>query len=366
MNKKLGLLLLPLLAACATVGPVNPALFNAQNSTKGSAKKLQIRLFRSYGNEEIAHVRARVMKPENQRPESPSDSSLLNFWRNLTSFNVSEMGGIQVKFSLNGKSLTLVSDDEGMIQVPAQAFGPLPAGIQSLRAELAPGQHYTAPVTETGFQIHPAGDSGLGIVSDIDDTIKVSNVTSKLKALRRLLFSNSYSSEPVPGIAVLYQLLEKRNDGQVDGDFTYISGSPLNLSDTIYRFMDNRSFPQGAIELKKWSFGGDDSPFSQQNFKLLRLRQLLTTYPRMSFLCFGDSGERDPEIYRQIANEYPGRIKDIFINNVTGAKPTDPRFAGEHLTRDTIETATLLQQNGLLTPEDVETVRKAIAAGSRP
>jgi phosphatidate phosphatase APP1 len=200
------------------------------------------------------------------------------------------------------------------------------------------------------------------VISDIDDTIKISNVTNKLKSLRRLLFTNGYTVEPVPGTAVLYQRLEMRGDGRADGDVQYVSGSPINLSESIYRFMDHRGFPQGAIDLKKWGLGAnDDSPFAQQSYKITRLRQIFTTYPNRSFLLFGDSGEKDPEIYRQIASEFPGRVKDIFINNVTGGKPTDARFQGQHLTSGALEQARMLQAAGQLTAEDVDAVGKAAA-----
>jgi len=337
------------------------ALGSAQLEAQRSAKKLDIRLFRSYGNESQVWLKARVIQAENQKPESPHDSSLVNFWRNLTSLSVKEVPGIQVIFSLNGKQITLISDKEGMIQAPIGAFGPLSAGLYTLQAELAPGQKATAPPSSEKIVIQSLNSQDIGIVSDIDDTIKLSNVTQKLNALRRLLFSNSYSSEPIPGTAMLYQRLENR-DGQADGDITYISGSPFNLSPYIYRFMDFRTFPTGAIELKKWGFGKtDDSPLEQYAFKLSRLRQLFATYPQKSFLFFGDSGEKDPEIYRQIAQEFPGRVKGIFINNVTQAQAQDPRFQGTYLTRDAVEAAQILLNQGLLTPADLEAIQAAQA-----
>lgn len=358
-------LILFLLSACSA-GPAlnqNPGLLRAQAA---GPKKLQIRLFRSYGNEQQAHIRARVMKPENLKPESPDDSALTNLWRNLMSLTVKEAAGIQVDFSLNGKTQRLVSDAEGMIQVPSQAFGSLAPGIYTIKAELAPGQNVTGAVSSEKFVVQAAADSSLGIVSDIDDTIKISYVTNKLKSLRRLMFKNSYTVEPVPGTAVLYQKLEQNLDGQADGDITYVSGSPINLSEQIYGFLDNRTYPAGAVELKKWGFGaGDDSPFAQQSYKITRLRQLLTTYPQRSYLLFGDSGEKDPEIYKQLAAEFPGRVKGIFINNVTNSQPSEPRFAGTHLTRNSLEAAQILNQQGLLSAADVEAVRQAFSRAGR-
>lgn len=360
-------LVLASLSACSA--PINnlPAQLRAQNAgsvdAQGKPKTLQVRLFRSYGNEGTVHVRARVMRPENQRPENAQDSTLLNFWRALTSLSVKEVAGVKVDLSLNGKTLTLISNNEGMIQTPAEVFGPLPAGIHPLRATLSPGQTYTAPAVSENIVVQASTDNSLSVVSDIDDTIKISNVTNKLKSLRRLLFSNAYTVEPIPGTAVLYQRLEFRGDGLADGDTQYVSGSPINLAESIYRFMDFRGFPKGAVDLKKWGFGaGDDSPFAQQNYKVDRLRKIFTTYPQRSFLLFGDSGEKDPEIYRQIATEFPGRVRAIFINNVTKSQPTDPRFQGLNLTNSALDQARILQQQGLLNAADVDAVAKAVNA----
>lgn len=361
MKKALLLTCLSLfLPACSPLQLTPAPVRAAQVEALRSAKRLEIRLFRSYGHEEQLNLRARVIKAENQKPESPNDWALLNFWRNLTSLSVKEVAGIQVQFSLNGKSLTLASDKEGMILLPATAFGPLTPGLYTLSAELAPGQKATAPVSREKIVIQARSDRSLGIVSDIDDTIKMSSVTRKLTALRRLLFKNSYTSEPIPGTAVLYQRLEQGLDGVDDGDITYISGSPINLAEYIYAFMDYRKFPLGAVELKKWGFGaGDDNPLAQQSYKLERLRQLFALYPSRSYLLFGDSGEKDPEIYKQIAAEYPGRVKGIFINNVTQGKPSDARFQGVYLTQNALEAAQILRQQGLLTPADLEAVRQA-------
>jgi phosphatidate phosphatase APP1 len=98
----------------------------------------------------------------------------------------------------------------------------------------------------------------------------------------------------------------------------------------------------------------------QESYKQDKLRILFKTYPKRVFLLFGDSGEKDPEIYRQIASEFPGRVKGIFINNVTGGKQTDARFQGVQLTHDASEAAAILQKAGLLSAEDVAKVKQAL------
>ena len=45
-----------------------------------------------------------------------------------------------------------------------------------------------------------------------------------------------------------------------------------------------------------------------------------------SLVLVGDSGERDPEIYGNVARLYPKRVLRIFIRAVKGEKPDDERF----------------------------------------
>src|SRR3712207_4319126 len=55
-------------------------------------------------------------------------------------------------------------------------------------------------------------------------------------------------------------------------------------------------------------------------YKLGIIRALLRTYPGLPFVLIGDSGEEDPEIYHQAAREHPGRIRAVYIRDVTNAK----------------------------------------------
>jgi phosphatidate phosphatase APP1 len=37
----------------------------------------------------------------------------------------------------------------------------------------------------------------------------------------------------------------------------------------------------------------------------------------LRFVLIGDSGQQDPEIYREVAREFPGRVVAAYIRNVT-------------------------------------------------
>lgn len=328
--------------------------------SNAKAKAVHIRLYRTYGTEQAVYLKGRVIQPEDTRAPGSEDSSWTNLIRNLKEISVKEVAGVKIQLTLNGKRVNMVSDAEGMFQAATPLFAPLPQGLLSLKAELAPGQNYKAEAVTAQLVIQGQHDSSLAVISDIDDTIKKSDVSNKLAAAKKLLLGNPYKAEAIPGTAALYQRLEAL-DGKQDGDIFYLSGSPMNLADQIYSFMDLQAFPYGAVELKKWGFeAGDDNPIKQEAYKQDKLRQIFSAFPERRFLLFGDSSEKDAEIYTAIAKEFPGRVQAIFINNVNGAEASEARFQEVHLTQNASEAAEILQQMGILSSSDLASVQAQI------
>ena len=46
------------------------------------------------------------------------------------------------------------------------------------------------------------------------------------------------------------------------------------------------------------------------------IAEILATYPELPFILVGDSGEEDPEIYRAVVHDHPGRILAVYIRNM--------------------------------------------------
>ena len=162
---------------------------------------------------------------------------------------------------------------------------------------------------------------GLSIISDIDDTIKISNVLDKHE-----LLANTFLREfqPVPGMARQYQ--KWASDG---ASFHYLSSSPWQLYPSLSEFIDRHGFPMGSFHLN--NFRMKDKSFfslfqSAQKTKPPRIEEILNRYRQRSFILIGDSGEKDPEIYATIARRYPQQIKHIFIRNVRPGRKQYARF----------------------------------------
>lgn len=177
----------------------------------------------------------------------------------------------------------------------------------------------------TKFQMHAhlLNDEGVSVISDIDDTIKVTDVHS-----RRALLQNTFlrEFETIDGMSALYQTWADQGAA-----FHYVSSSPWQLYASLSEMCEAEGFPGGSFHLR--SFRLRDHMLRRlllirRKGKAAVIRTLLTTFPRRRFVFVGDSGEKDPEIYGRIARRHPEQVAAIFIRQ-TGARP----IAGERWRR---------------------------------
>jgi len=182
---------------------------------------------------------------------------------------------------------------------------------------IAAGRPVPAPYSAIQF----LEETGISVVSDIDDTIKISEVPNQ-KELLRNTFCRPF--RPVPGMAKLYQ------QWQVDGaQFHYISAMPWQLYLPMREFMSSNGFPSGVWECRFFRFK-DMSFFnllrSPSKYKQQTIQKLVRDFPKRRFVLVGDSGEDDPEVYAAMARKFPQQITHILIRDVTGEAPDSERY----------------------------------------
>ncbi len=61
-------------------------------------------------------------------------------------------------------------------------------------------------------------------------------------------------------------------------------------------------------------------------YKLGILRPILKRFVERRFVLVGDSGEMDPEIYGELARQFPRQVERIFIREVRGDTPGSDRY----------------------------------------
>jgi phosphatidate phosphatase APP1 len=242
-------------------------------------------------------------------------------WRNLLnmyrSFVHHKVAGARLLALFGGSQAEVISDDGGYfsleMDMPAPVAGPLWQEVQFRLLE-APG-HAGPPIEAQGLVlVHPL-KARFAVISDIDDTVLASNVTSKFRMLLTVLLSNAHTRMPFAGVAALYRALEKGHGGEHNPVF-YVSNGPWNLHDLLVDFFRLNEIPLGPINLRDWGTHLVLARKPTGAHKRMQIHRILNYFPRMPVVLIGDSGEHDPEIFTRIALEYPGRVDTIYIRCV--------------------------------------------------
>jgi phosphatidate phosphatase APP1 len=167
---------------------------------------------------------------------------------------------------------------------------------------------------------------GFGVISDIDDTIKVSHVLDKLALAKATLFEEPAA---VAGMPEVYSALQTSLN---DPSFFYVSGSPYQLYPFLREFVGN-NYPSGPIFLKNLTIldlpsfitGDEDDTI---NYKVNQIDKIHGMFPGKKFLLVGDSTEQDPEVYGEVFRKYgPDFVACAWIRQVDGAANSEERFS---------------------------------------
>ena len=164
----------------------------------------------------------------------------------------------------------------------------------------------------------PPVTAEFGVISDIDDTIMHTGVTSFLKwrVVRNSLFKNAYDRISLEGSPQFYKTLHMGKEGYGKNPVFYLSNSPWNLYEYLKLFLEINDFPKGPILLRDFRTPFDKTLKPEKPHKQKEILNILKTYPDLKFILIGDSGEHDPRIYTDIAVQFPDRILAIYLRSV--------------------------------------------------
>jgi hypothetical protein len=164
--------------------------------------------------------------------------------------------------------------------------------------------------------------SGLSVISDIDDTVKITEVRNQEQMLLNT-FVRAFKA--VPGMAERYRNLASNPQTRLH----FLSSSPIQLLPALAGFLRDAGFPPGSMHLREsttWRTLIPDSGESRAH-KLAAIARLMEDFPLRRFLLIGDSGELDPEIYGEVARTRPERVEGVVIRDVTGEGREAARYA---------------------------------------
>jgi phosphatidate phosphatase APP1 len=323
----------------------------------GWARPPRILPYRGYGTAERALIHARVLEDRDVRPPHLRRTLVGSAIASYQRYATREMPGARVAVRWGDKQWEGTTDEEGFLELwvkPPEGVVPgwNPVELELLEPEPEGVAIVSAPVLVTGPGVE------LGVISDIDDTVIATEVTNLLKRTWALFLTEHRTRLPFEGVDAFYMALRDGNGGRADNPIFYVSSSPWNLYEHLDEFLALHRIPAGPLLLRDWGLSRKGfAPGGGHSHKLDKIRGLLETFERLPFILIGDSGQEDAEHYRTIVREFPGRIRCVYIRNVS-SRPgraeelsriaADVRAAGSELVAvdDTVTAARHAAQRG--------------------
>jgi len=187
--------------------------------------------------------------------------------------------------------------------------------------------HYKAIDSYRNFtgRVHIINPTGVSIISDIDDTVKITNYLDK-KDFYKNTFIRDFQA--VPGMKDVFLKCSSQYENCA---FHFVSASPYQLFEDLSSFFEAEGFPLATYHLKRIRVKDKTllqlfaDPFE---YKIGQIERIMQKYPQRKFILIGDSGEKDPEVYIEMCRRYPEQIEKIWIRNVNDADAS--RMDGVH------------------------------------
>ncbi|KIH91067.1 actin filament organization protein app1 [Sporothrix brasiliensis 5110] len=196
--------------------------------------------------------------------------------------------------------------------VPTRAE--VPAGVNGM---LEMQTFYTAKTNGAGDASHTSlRERHWGVISDIDDTIKLTQTSDPIGILQKTFVD---PATPIEGMPPLYQYIQARMGDAAP--FFYLSASPYNLYPFLHGFR-RQFYPHGMLVLRDATLMSVSGLLSTltlgtQAYKVDRMHKIHGWLPDTTFVCIGDSTQSDPEAYGEIYRTFPGWVGLILIRKVT-------------------------------------------------
>jgi phosphatidate phosphatase APP1 len=305
-----------------------------------------------YGTPAKLTLHGRVLRDPRIGPAGSAQSrrrNLVDFYKRLES---DEVPGARVRARFQQMETDVVADGEGYFTVE---LAPIPGAEAGVWHDIALELVHPAPgMRATGKVLVPSASARFGVISDIDDTVIMSGVTRKASMLLRLALSSARSRKPFKGVAAFYRALHAGAN-----PFFYVSKSPWNLYEPLMEFFERQRLPMGPLLLRDY---GRQMIFRRggTSHKTVEIERILATYPQLTVILIGDSGEHDPEIYSEVVRMHPDRVRAIYIRSVR--LKTSRVAAIERLIEDVAPTGCQL----VLAPDSEFAAAHAAAEGLMP
>lgn len=294
------------------------ALRRSRKFGRDSFRGLHVTVHRGYvvGTEARVHIRVTEAPVLDEGAAGVPYVDVL--WLNLRKYAALSLPGVHLEVTIGEETVEAVTERHGVVAVTLPVPADLPSGWHEVRVTALPEGENEEPFVAVGRVLKPDPESSVAVVSDIDDTIIRTGITDRMTALRRSLFRDAHSRQAVPGMSSLYRGLsrgvrDEQGHAPTKRPFFYLSTGSWAFYEMLIQFQQLRAFPRGPLFLTTWGPTEKYVTRSGVEHKRTALRRLFDSYPDMSFLLVGDSGEADPKVYAEMARKQPERVVAIII-----------------------------------------------------
>ena len=277
-----------------------------------------VKIYHGYGHMHDLLLYGHVFKRKTVVRKRYSIHVLSNLLYLLRLFFVKPVAHAAIELHWQNQLLQNKTEDDGFIKFEWASEQPVAAGWHPVSVHCKNGKEV---VTGEGELFVPH-KTQYGFISDIDDTIMISHSATVFKRLRILFTTNPHTRKIFDDVQKHYHLLSVSNTSpEAPNPFFYVSSSEWNLYDYLEDFFAYNNLPRGAFLLnhvKQWTELLQTGKTKHEG-KLIRVTRILQTFPHQQFILIGDNTQRDPVIYKAIAEKYTKRIHAVYIRNVLPA-----------------------------------------------
>lgn len=365
-----------------------------------SKAPVRVQPFFGFRNADRLHLAVRALRRNDPKFDARG------FWRSLKvmlrQYASREVAGMEVRLTFETGSGTLfsetcITDDEGFahFEIALDPSYDRPLNTAWERAIIEWTEEGEAARQREAFILAPGREAGLGIISDIDDTILETGITGNVRAIlrnwKRVLAQMPGQRDVVPGAPEFYADLSGRHgawpDALLEANKTlpqsnprpvfYVSSSPWNLFSYLVTFKTQRAMPIGPIALRDWGLNRTTlGSKGHGSHKEVAITRILATYPDLKFVLVGDDTQKDMIVFGKIGAANPERIAAVFIRRIS----QEPLNGEELSAQRALDTAgvplwtganfadaqNFLAKAGLRMDSEVETLIDTVATGTIP
>lgn len=336
----------------------------------GILDRLEVLTFRGFGNRKEFLLEGRVIEAKGIEDPTRHTGLLENIANTIRRFDSDEIPDARLRATFRGKRYETTTDREGYFSFRFDAAGASRSGWHTARVELVESMVGQQGMHARGSMLLPSDRAEYVVVSDLDDTVIKTGAYEPTTMIRVVVSENARTRTAFPGVARLYQELEKGPDGRGRNPVFYVSRSGWNLYDLFEVFLEQNGMPAGPILLRDLSLIEKASEaVSNHDHKVSRIDSILAMYPRLPLVLIGDSGQEDPETYLSIVKKYRKRIRAVYLRDVTrGARDREVLAIVRKIERlgvsalasdDTLAVAVHAAASGLLRTSRLNAIRQS-------